>query len=55
MSEEARPVETWLTDMDGVLVHEEEPIAGGPEFIEALKASGLRLPGADQQLHLHAA
>ena len=33
---------TWLTDMDGVLVHEEEPIPGGPEFIEALKASGLQ-------------
>ena len=32
---------TWLTDMDGVLVHEEEPIPGGPEFIEALKKSGL--------------
>jgi NagD protein len=23
-----RPIETWLTDMDGVLVHEEDPIAG---------------------------
>ncbi len=33
---------TWLTDMDGVLVHEEEAIPGGPEFIEALKSSGLR-------------
>ena len=33
---------TWLTDMDGVLVHEEEPIPGGPEFIEALKTSGLK-------------
>ncbi len=35
-----RPVETWLTDMDGVLVHEEEPIAGAAEFVEALKSSG---------------
>ena len=34
-----RPIETWLTDMDGVLVHEEEPIPGAAEFIEALKAS----------------
>jgi NagD protein len=42
MSDEPRPVHTWLTDMDGVLVHEEEPIPGGPEFVEALKASGLR-------------
>src|SRR6476660_2418056 len=36
-----RPVETWLTDMDGVLVQEEVPIPGAQEFIEALKASGL--------------
>src|SRR3954463_3371837 len=38
----SRPVETWLTDMDGVLVHEEVPIPGAREFVEALKASGLR-------------
>jgi NagD protein len=31
------PVETWLTDMDGVLVHEETPIPGAAEFLEALK------------------
>jgi NagD protein len=37
-----KPVHTWLTDMDGVLVHEEVPIPGAQEFIEALKASGLR-------------
>jgi NagD protein len=37
---ETRPVETWLTDMDGVLVHEEEPIPGGKEFIEALRECG---------------
>src|SRR3954470_19730941 len=42
MSYDPRPVHTWLTDMDGVLVHEEEPIPGGPEFIDALKASGLK-------------
>ena len=36
------PVETWLTDMDGVLVHEDVPIPGAQEFIEALKSSGLR-------------
>ena len=39
---EQRPIETWLTDMDGVLVHEDEPIPGAPEFIEALKSSGVR-------------
>jgi NagD protein len=37
---DSRPIETWLTDMDGVLVHEEDPIAGAAEFIEALKSSG---------------
>jgi NagD protein len=35
-----RPIATWLTDMDGVLVHEEDAIAGAPEFIEALIRSG---------------
>ena len=35
------PVEAWLTDMDGVLVHEEDPLPGGAEFIETLKAAGL--------------
>jgi NagD protein len=35
-----RPVETWLTDMDGVLVHEEVAIPGAAEFIAALKHSG---------------
>ena len=35
-----RPIETWLTDMDGVLVHEEDPIPGAVEFVEALKRSG---------------
>lgn len=37
-----RPVETWLTDMDGVLVHEEDAIPGASDFVEALKASGKR-------------
>jgi NagD protein len=36
-----RPIRCWLTDMDGVLVHEEDPIPGAAEFVEALKASGL--------------
>ena len=36
-----RPVDTWLIDMDGVLVHEETPIPGAPEFVEALKSSGM--------------
>ena len=35
-----KPIESWLTDMDGVLVHEEKAIPGAPEFIERLKTSG---------------
>jgi NagD protein len=38
---DTRPIASWLTDMDGVLVHEEDPIPGAAEFIEALKESGL--------------
>ncbi|MDP2772359.1 MAG: HAD-IIA family hydrolase [Nocardioides sp.] len=38
---DTRPIETWLTDMDGVLVHEDVPIPGAQEFVEALKTSGL--------------
>ncbi|MCW2757928.1 MAG: HAD-superfamily hydrolase, subfamily [Nocardioidaceae bacterium] len=37
---DSRPIETWLTDMDGVLVHEEDAIPGATEFVDALKASG---------------
>src|SRR5215210_1185005 len=37
---DVKPVESWLTDMDGVLVHENQAIPGGPEFIAALRASG---------------
>ena len=35
-----RPVHTWLTDMDGVLVHEEAPIRGAADFITRLEESG---------------
>lgn len=34
------PAQCWLTDMDGVLVHEGQPIPGAPEFIARLRASG---------------
>lgn len=37
---EHKPVESWLTDMDGVLVHEERAIPGASEFIAALQKSG---------------
>lgn len=39
MSEHKR-VESWLTDMDGVLVHEERAIPGASEFIGILQKSG---------------
>ncbi len=39
---EQRPIDFWLTDMDGVLVHEEEPIPGAGEFLAALAAAGRR-------------
>ena len=32
-----RPVRTWLSDMDGVLVHEEEAIPGAAEFVQRLR------------------
>jgi NagD protein len=37
-----KPVESWLTDMDGVLIHEGQPVPGAPEFINRLRASGRR-------------
>jgi NagD protein len=37
-----KPVECWLIDMDGVLVHEEQPITGAADFIDALGKSGRR-------------
>ena len=37
---EPRPVESWLTDMDGVLVREEQAIPGAGDFISALQESG---------------
>jgi NagD protein len=39
---EHKPVESWLTDMDGVLVHEERAIPGASEFIAVLQKSGKR-------------
>ncbi|MET8123667.1 HAD-IIA family hydrolase, partial [Micromonospora sp. NPDC005291] len=35
-----KPVQSWLTDMDGVLVHEGQPVPGAPEFISRLRSSG---------------
>ena len=35
-----KPVESWLTDMDGVLVHEGYPVPGAPEFVDRMRESG---------------
>lgn len=37
-----REVQSWLTDMDGVLVHEERAIPGAAEFLGRLQTLGLR-------------
>jgi NagD protein len=37
MTSSQRPVRTWLSDMDGVLVHEEEAIPGAADFVKALR------------------
>ncbi len=42
ISIDLRPVETWLTDMDGVLVHEQQALPGAAEFIAALERCGRR-------------
>jgi NagD protein len=36
------PAECWLTDMDGVLVHEEKALPGAAEFLERLVDRGRR-------------
>ncbi|OUZ08585.1 HAD family hydrolase [Aeromicrobium sp. PE09-221] len=40
MGDMDKSIENWLTDMDGVLVHEERAIDGAAEFIRALRDSG---------------
>jgi 5'-nucleotidase len=37
---ERKPIESWLTDMDGVLIHEGSLIPGADEFIQRLVRSG---------------
>jgi NagD protein len=37
-----RPVHCWLTDMDGVLVHEQRALPGAADFIRALYDNGRR-------------
>ncbi|KKD03063.1 HAD-IIA family hydrolase [Streptomyces sp. WM6386] len=35
-----RPIDSWLTDMDGVLIHEGVPIPGADAFLKRLRESG---------------
>ncbi|MEU6992516.1 HAD-IIA family hydrolase [Streptomyces sp. NPDC046465] len=37
---ERKPIESWLTDMDGVLIHEGVPIPGADSFVKKLRESG---------------
>ncbi|GAA5070300.1 HAD-IIA family hydrolase [Thermocatellispora tengchongensis] len=37
---ERKPIVSWLSDMDGVLVQEGHPVPGAQEFIAKLKTSG---------------
>jgi NagD protein len=40
-AEQVTPVHAWLSDMDGVLVHEEQAIPGAPEFVRRLRDRGM--------------
>ncbi|MDQ3615188.1 MAG: HAD-IIA family hydrolase [Actinomycetota bacterium] len=40
MTAASRPVRTWLSDMDGVLVHEETAIPGAADFVARLREMG---------------
>src|SRR3954471_1894856 len=40
ISRVTKPIESWLTDMDGVLIHEGSLIPGADEFIRRLRDSG---------------
>jgi NagD protein len=42
VSTERGPAECWLTDMDGVLVHEEQALPGAADFLERLVAKNRR-------------
>ena len=37
---ETHPIHSWLTDMDGVLVHEDAALPGAADFIAALQQYG---------------
>jgi NagD protein len=39
---EGRTITSYLVDMDGVLVHEDQPVPGADQFIKALEDKGMR-------------
>jgi NagD protein len=50
----SRPaIETYLMDMDGVLVHQERLIPGADQLVKRLPAHRAPVPAADPQQHLH--
>ncbi len=42
MKRNVRDIECWLTDMDGVLVHEEQPVPGAVDLLERWVATSKR-------------
>ncbi len=42
MSIDRKPAECWLTDMDGVLVHEGQALPGAADFLDRLVTAGRR-------------
>jgi NagD protein len=40
ISRVTKPIESWLTDMDGVLIHEGSLVPGADEFVSRLRSSG---------------
>ena len=52
---ERGPIECWLTDMDGVLVHEGSALPGAADFLAAARRPRASLPRAHEQLDLHPA
>ncbi|MDR2254520.1 MAG: HAD-IIA family hydrolase [Arthrobacter sp.] len=42
MTEIAKNIDCWLTDMDGVLVHENAPVPGAAELLEQWREQGKR-------------
>ena len=50
-----REIRSWLMDMDGVLVRENHAIPGADRFPRAPEGAAAAVPGAHEQLDLHAA